>query len=178
MKRFSLCVLVLLALGAAVLPGQALAMAKGPHWPGAHLGGSVLAPSRAARASGPYAISGSVLNFDGTPATQSEVDWGWWDVNDNYNYGGYSPAGTGNTFSFPSVSSNPGNDDLIAYYNVTPQSTYQSAMDTWNNDFSTNNDASFYSYTLQPGQVNLNIANAANMKARVRGLRRRRHDGR
>ena len=117
-----------------------------------------------------YSISGHVLDYAGKGVAGAEVDWGWWSSISDYHFGGSSfdtqPNGTDSSgaFSIPSVTgghqvgSKPA-DDLTVYYLPTlPGGLLE--MRYYALDFATNNDATSFSYEMQPAEVNVDIAHA------------------
>jgi len=171
MKRLSLCVSVMCAACLLLAPA-ALASTKS-HSPARVRHAAATPRSFGQLGDDPmYAISGHVLDVNGDPVQGAEVDWGWFD-GIGFNWGGtYNlqsspPWGTGASgeFAFPSVSGHPGNDYLdVVYPEPTDQQTdWLAEMKSWSLDFSADNDAtppSGYSYDMQPGKVQVTIANA------------------
>ena len=165
MRRFQAWVFVALGVGLLLAPASALASAGakqaaiGTRHPAsagfdfARLGDATT-----------YAISGHVRDYGDNLVAGAEVDWGWWDANTGFNYGGtYNPpSGTDSSgaFSFPAVTSAPvaGNDYLDIFYN--PTSPGLEELDSWALNFSANNDGSSSKYEMQPGQVDVTMANA------------------
>jgi hypothetical protein len=116
-----------------------------------------------------YAISGHVYYFNKAPVAGAEVDWGWWTSNTGYRWGGTNledhPDGTASdgAFTFSAVlgghqSDSLGADDLHVWY--FPQTPGLEEMAAFTLDFATNNNASSYSYDLQPAQVNVTTTKA------------------
>jgi hypothetical protein len=109
--------------------------------------------------SGSVSISGTVLDYDGTPLVGASVDWGWYAPNAPawfgpdvvYHAGEYTDTATGGTFSFSDVTSVPGSDTLTASYD---SATGGFTLSSWANDFSTQP-----SYVLRPGRVPITITN-------------------
>lgn len=165
MRRLAVCAFVVLAAGLALAPGalassgarQASLAAKHPALAGVNF-------QRLGDTS-TFKISGNVLNYDGTGAAGAEVDWGWWD-------GGYNPGGTNTplqtspgtdssgAFFFNPVTSapTPNSDDLTVYPAMTDPGLWR--MEYWALNFSASNDATPYSYQIQPAHVDLDIKNA------------------
>jgi hypothetical protein len=167
MRRLAVCAFVVLAIGLVLAPG-ALASTGVKHAP-LRVRHAAL-ETRPAAAAGvnfqrlgdtTYSISGHVLDYNGAGVAGAEVDWGWWDSNNNYIFGDtnmplLTSPGTDSTgaFSFPSVAGGaPNGDDLTVYYNPTLPGLEE--MDAWSLNFST-----ISSYEMQPAHVNVNIANA------------------
>jgi hypothetical protein len=109
---------------------------------------------------GPFALSGTVLDYDGAPAADADVEWGWFDPNAAIwfgpevvgHQGGTATTGDDGTFAFSSVTSVPGSDYLGA-------SGYGEAgwsfLGTWYNDFS-----SGAARVIRPGRVPVNLLHA------------------
>ena len=78
------------------------------------------APRESATPIGPFSISGTVLDYDGTPLVGAWVDWGWFDPKAPAWFGPdvvYHPGGSADTtaegaFSFAGVTSVSGSDAL------------------------------------------------------------------
>jgi hypothetical protein len=192
MRRLAVCAFAVLAVG-LVLTSSAPASTGVGHAAGR--GGHPVLRSRhvafgAGRAApaGPafsrlgaapvYDISGHVLNLAGTPVVGAEVDWGWWEREQNstlkYVLGGSNETAVGSpgtdstgAFAFRGVTSHssvtPKSDDLTAWYTVPSTGSALEYLESWSNDFSTANDATtpaLYSYELRPAAVNVTIANA------------------
>ncbi len=100
---------------------------------------------------GPFVLSGTVLDYDGNPASEAEVFWGWleepgsswWEGIDHT--GGRTTTGADGAFQFPAVTSVPGDDWLET---VTWDETGFWALDSWDNDFSAQQP-----YVVRPGRV-------------------------
>jgi hypothetical protein len=153
------------ALFALTQPAQALSFTgASPKWvrdagSGSRLasprGGSML--GRAVDPIGPFQLSGSLLQFDGSPG-RGEVFWGWYDqlvsqwfgVDDVFHVGGSTEATDDGGFSFPSVTSVPGSDDLWAIMYIEDQ---VEILNSWTEDFSTGAPV-----TLRPGSVQVTLA--------------------
>jgi hypothetical protein len=109
---------------------------------------------------GPFALSGTVLDYSGRPAEDADVFWGWFDPNApvwfgeevGFHDGGATATSADGRFSFPSVTSVPGGDRLGAAIRGDETSTF---IDTWANDFSTGQ-----AYVLRPGRVRIDLAHA------------------
>jgi hypothetical protein len=156
--RVSLLFVTLLVIPAVAVPVAAqAATAQGrDHGPVMHT--PVAAPGAAlhlADPTGPFSISGTVLDYDGAPVDDAVVEWGWYDPNApvwfgpdaQYHHGGSADTGAGGGFSFTGVTSSPGNDDLgVSFMNYY--------LSTWTNDFSTKS-----TYVVQPGLVPVTIVN-------------------
>ena len=164
------CVFVVLGAGLLLAPAQALAATDAGH-----------APFGARHATAPgvdfqrlgdttYSISGHVLDYAGNPVAGAEVDWGWWSSMSDYHFGGsnfsesapYGTDGTG-AFSFAGVTGGHGvggrwADDLTISYNSTSLGLEQ--MEAEALDFAANNNATPFSYEMQPAEVNVDIAHA------------------
>ena len=118
-----------------------------------------------------YTISGHVLDYAGKGVAGAEVDWGWWSSIADYHFGGSNfdtqPNGTDSSgaFSIPGVTgghqvgSKPA-DDLTVYYYPNPTLPGLAEMRYYALDFAANNDATAFSYQMQPAEVNVHIANA------------------
>ena len=166
MRRLAMCGLIVLAVGLVLAP-SALASTGVRH---AALGSRhAAAPAGAAlRALGDgalYSIGGHVHDYSGAGVPGAEVWWGSWDTTTGgYNFGGTnmpleSSPGTDSfgAFSFPAVTSVPGNDDLTVWYPYTspgfdPPAPFLEKLETWSNDFST-----VATYPLQPAKVDLAV---------------------
>jgi hypothetical protein len=127
-----------------------------PTWRSA---GSLQAARRGAVLPGPYAISGTASDYDGTPLPDGAyAEWGWYDPTlpiwnspgITYNMGAGGQIANG-SFSFASVTSLPGSDSLTVV-NGDAQPGELAVLSTWNNDFSTHGP-----YALRPGHVTVNI---------------------
>jgi hypothetical protein len=167
MRRLAVCSLVVLTVGLVLAPG-ALAATGARHVAALAARHAAAAGTAAARlGAGPtYAISGHVLDYDGTGVAGALVNWGWWDGG-NYNFGGtnmplLSSSGTDadGLFSFANVGGISGSDDLDVFYPQSDSGPWLREFDTWNNDFSSNNDSAGYSYAARPGKVDLSITAA------------------
>ncbi len=161
MRRLAVCAFVVLAAGLVLAPGARASTGVRHAALGAgHAAGTGGALNLGADPT--YAISGHVLDYDGNGVQGAEVDWGWWDSNYNYQYGGSNPApGTDATgaFAFPAVAGgSPQGDDLSIDYFATPPGLEY--IDSWKLDFAANNDLTPYSYEIRPAHVNIDIANA------------------
>jgi hypothetical protein len=116
--------------------------------------------ARTADPVGPFVLSGTVLDYDGTPVPGADVRWGWFDPNEDvwfgdgvvYHDGGMTSAAEDGTFSFPSVSSVPGSDYLGAF-GMDDGGWF--SLDTWNADFS-----SAVPRVIRPGHVRVNVVHA------------------
>jgi hypothetical protein len=177
MKRLLLCAAVALAVSLVLAPA-ALASVGAHH---SDVNVRPLGLAAHARTTAPvgdtglYNISGHVLDYAGDPVLGAEVDWGFWTDASGYTFGGTNyPGDTGadGAFAFTGVSgghvynSLPG-DDLDVYYNPTADYALE-AIVQWSLDFSANNDATPYSYDVQPGEANLNLADYPFTWAEVR----------
>ncbi len=174
MKRIALCAFAVLAIGLILAPG-ALASTGVKHF-------APMGPRRAPAAgvrfapvvTGPYSITGHVQDFAGTGISGAEVDWGWWDSNADYTYGGSNTEpGTDATglFSFSDIAgghtfNGQPSDDLHIYYNPSQPGLEQ--MEAYGLDFSANNDNSSYSYDMKPAQVAVTITNAPGSLAEIK----------
>jgi hypothetical protein len=156
MKR-ALAVLALLTFGAlftpvanaAALPGQ-LAL------PRAHRLALMAPAPLAATSASTYAISGTAEDLSGQPLAHYAVDWGWYDPGPyawwpwvTYNDGDETHAAADGSFSFPAVTSHPGQDALMA------ATSDVDVMVLWRLDFSTTSH-----YLLRPAHVAVSMANA------------------
>jgi hypothetical protein len=179
MKRLLLCAAVALAASLVLVPAAFASV-------GAHhsdVNARPLGLASHARVFAPvgdattYDISGHVLDFAGDPVQGAEVDWGFWsDAAGGYTAGGTNyPADTGadGAFAFTDISGghtyggNP-SDELDVYYNPPATEYALEAMIQWSLDFATNNDATPYSYEVQPAQANITLANYPYTWAEVR----------
>jgi hypothetical protein len=155
----STCVLVVLGAVLLLVPAQTLGSPGASLTPGAvpvsHVESAQLGGAT-------YGISGTVLDYSGNPASGAAVGWGWMppgyelDPLDAAQFGG-GALSAGGQFSFANVSSHPGNDFLWVEYeaaDLPPQ-----WLASWAYDFSTNNQASSYRYSVQPAAVDIQIAN-------------------
>ena len=154
MRRVPACVVVLLGVGSLLAPGQALATTGARHTPGArpmsHVGLPVAPLSGAT-----YSIGGTVLDYSRDPVAGADVSWGWFDSGKGYQFGGNFPSTAANgQFSLTGASSHPGRDDLWTWYDGFE------CLESWQNDFSTQNDATSYSYIVRPAAVGIDIAHA------------------
>lgn len=146
-----------------VLPAGALAASRArlplrlpPTWRPA---ASLRAAPFAAVLPGPYTVSGSALDYDGSPLPKgSQVEWGWYDPNlpvwnspDITYHLGDDGSVTGGAFSFDATSF-PGSD-VLSVFDPNMVVGALGVLSTWNNDFSTHGP-----YTIQPGHVTVNIA--------------------
>ena len=110
---------------------------------------------------GPYAISGTVRDYDGTPVPDDvyTAEWGWYDPNPPiwespdvvYNTGGDQDV-VGGAFSFSGITSLPGSDALTVHGGDSTDVGVPVVLSSWDNDFSTTS-----SYSLQPGHVQVDI---------------------
>jgi hypothetical protein len=161
MKRVLLCGLVACVVGLLLAPA-ALASTRSHHR-GSERVRRVPAAARPYAGLGAgqtYAISGVVHDFAGARVPGAEVDWSSANggpSDSGNNLPGYT--GADGAFSFPTVTSTPGLDDLTVFY---PKWVYDQAadaglwkMESWTLDFSTTG-----SYDLRPAHVNLHVANA------------------
>jgi hypothetical protein len=179
MKRLLVCAVV--ALGASLVLAPAALASAGAH----HSDVNVRPMGLASRArgfapvgdTGPYDISGHVLDFAGSPVQGAEVDWGFWsDTVGGYTAGGTNyPADTGadGSFAFTNISGGhtyqgqPG-DELDVFYNPPATEYALQAMIQWSLDFATNDDATPYSYAVQPAEANITLTNYPYTWAEVR----------
>jgi len=161
MKRVPLCGLVAGAVGLLLAPA-ALASARATHRGSERVRlVSEVARSYAVLGAGQtYGISGVVHDFGGDPVPGAEVDWSSANGGPS-DSGSNAPGDTGadGAFSFPTVTSTPGLDDLTIYY---PKWVHDQAadaglwkMESWALDFSTTS-----SYDQRPAHVSLHVANA------------------
>lgn len=174
MRRFAVCGFVALAVGLVLAPGALASTGVRHAVPLGTRHAAMTRPDAAPLATGPYAITGHVLDFAGNLVNGAEVGWGWWDGS-AFNFGGTnwvasaaSPGtGTDGKFTFPGVSSQPGNNDYLdVYYPSGPLEE----MDSWSLDFSAKNDAtaSPNTYEMQPAEVNVATVNAPSPDVEVR----------
>lgn len=120
------------------------------------------APRESATPIGPFSISGTVLDYDGTPLVGAWVDWGWFDPKAPAWFGPdvvYHPGGSADTtaegaFSFAGVTSVSGSDALTVTAPFSGAATEAFMISTWANDFSTQPG-----YVLRPGRVPITISN-------------------
>jgi hypothetical protein len=168
MKRLTVLVVLVLAVCVVLAPGRALAgsrsaaLIRAVHAQHMSSVRGLLTPRLAA---GPYAIDGTVEDFDGSALQYYAVDWGWYDPDvpswsvpaSVYHAGGETTADSDGTFSFSGVSAHPGHDDLITYDQAYPAGDPPSLeyIDSSGLDFSTVGN-----YTLRPGHVNVTVTNA------------------
>ena len=156
-RRIPASVFVLLGAVLLLAPAPALAASGASLTPGAvpvsHVDSAQLGGAT-------YDISGTVLDYSGNPVSGAAVGWGWMppgyelDPLDAAQFGGGAPV-AGGQFSFANVSSHPGNDFLWVEYeaaDLPPQ-----WLASWACDFSTNNQASSYRYSVQPGAIDIQI---------------------
>jgi hypothetical protein len=155
--RSGLLVLLVAGLAIVVLPASALGAEQrariGP--PGFRAPAGSGGVGALADPPGPFSIGGTVFYYDGTPVDHAYVDWGWFDPNAPvwfgpdvvYHEGGHGSTNADGVFSFASVTSSPGNDDLTVF---APNGGYM--MSSWTNDFSTQS-----SYVMRPGRVPITI---------------------
>jgi len=166
MKRLLLCAAIALAVSLVLAP-VALASVGAHRTQGSALARPLGSLSRA-RAfapvgdTGPYNISGHVLDFGGNPVQGAEVDWGFFDPMGLYTPGGYVDTGADGSFAFPGVSGGhtfnaAASDDLDVYYPANPAGLLY--MIDWSLDFATHNDATPFSYETRPGEANVTVAN-------------------
>lgn len=103
-----------------------------------------------------------VLDFDGTPASFADVDWGWYAPNAPvwfgpdvvYHSGETVTAGANGGWAFPGVTSVPGSDALGAWVWDSSQPSLPSyGLHSWANDFSAQSW-----YELRAGRVRLAVA--------------------
>ena len=170
MKRLLLCAAVALAVSLVLAPAALASV--GAHHSDVNVRPLGLAAHARTTApvgdTGPYSISGNVLDFGGAGVPGAEVDWGFWsDAAGGYTAGGYVyPTDSSGDFSFSNISGGhtyggqPG-DDLDVYYPTN--SAGLQAMYDWALDFQTTS-----SYTLRPGEVDLTLTNTADTDVHVR----------
>jgi hypothetical protein len=174
MGRRAVCGFVVLAAGLVLAPG-ALATTGARPAAAPATGHAAAAGVNFQRLGGvpTYAISGHVLDYDGTAVAGAEVDWGWWDAGNHtsgtYNFGGTNLNGSPGTdatghFSFDAVTSaaTVGQDDLKAYYPYPANDATSELefLETWNNDFATTPI-----YELRPGAVDVTITGLSDAMA-------------
>ena len=163
MKRLLLCAAAALAVSLVLAPAAFASV--GAHHSDVNARPLGLASHARAFApvgdTGPYNISGHVLDFNGSGVQNAAVDWGFWTDATGYNYGEYYyPTDAAGDFSFTGISgghtfNSLASDELDVYY---PSGSGLNVLFDWSLDFATNNDPS-YSYQMQPGQVNMTLAN-------------------
>ncbi len=159
MKRLLFCAAVALAVSLVLAPA-ALASVGAHH---SDVNARPLGLASHARTvapvgdTGPYSISGNVLDFGGAGVQGAEVDWGYWTTAGDYTYGGdYYPTDTSGYFSFTGI---PGghtfnglpSDELDVYY---PTGAGLNTLFDWALDFATTS-----AYPMQPGHVSMTLAN-------------------
>ena len=163
------CVFVVLGAGLLLAPAQALAAPDAGHaaFAARHVGPAGVDFQRLGDTT--YSISGHVLNYAGKGVAQAEVDWGWWSSIADYHFGGSNfdtqPNGTDDSgaFSFAGISgghqvAGQPADDLDIFYN--PRRPGLEELRCSDLDFATNNDATAFSYQMQPAEVNVDLAHA------------------
>jgi hypothetical protein len=154
-----------MAGAALVLPAGALAAPRTtaplrlpPAWRPA---ASLRAAPSAAVLPGPFTVSGTAQDYDGTPLSDdSYAEWGWYDPTAPvwnspdivYHRGAGGPVNVG-SFSFTNATSLPGSDSLTVVNGDGPTPGALSFLSIWNNDFSTHGP-----YTMRPGHVAVDIA--------------------
>ena len=161
----SACVLVLLWVGLLLAPGHTMAAASAGHTVVGTCHKTSEDADFQALGESTYSISGHVLNYAGKPMSGVEVDWGW-SGSSYYHSGGSNvspahPKGTGRTgaFRFARVTGgHPRGDRLDVSYK--PTSFGLEEMVSFDLDFAAGNDATHYSYEMQPAHVGVNIAHA------------------
>ena len=161
MRRLVLYTIGLLAVGLLLVPA---ALAANSHLNGP-TAGRPDAPRYGRFGSDPtYNISGIVLDFAGNPVAGAEVDWGYWTSTSNYVVGGSNTDTDVNgtpangSFAFTRVTgghqvSTTPSDDLHVYLPPTQRGLEEMEADQL--DFATT-----ASYTLQPAEVDVDVANA------------------
>jgi hypothetical protein len=122
---------------------------------------SLSADPHAQTAAQTYLVSGTLEDFDGTPLANCYISCGWWDP-DGYSWwapaarwhdAGDTATATDGSFSFPAgLASHPAHDSIMA---VGDGSSTLLGLTLYHLDFSTTG-----SYVIQPGHVNVSIANA------------------
>jgi hypothetical protein len=174
MRRLLFCTVGLLAVGLVIAPA-ALAQASSASVSRA----PSLARTYARLSAGPtYAFSGHVLDFAGTPVAGAEVDWGWWSSLVDYHFGGSNLSaanqnGTGadGAFAFTAATGGhqlngvPSDDLRVFYYPTQPGLEWMQAEQL---DFASSNDATPYSYQMQPAEVNISLANGLGSPVEVK----------
>ncbi len=157
MRRLLTCAFAVLGAVLLLVPAPALGS------PGASLtpGAVPVSHVESAQLGGvTYAISGTVLDYSGNPVSGAAVGWGWMPPGYELDplvaaqFGG-GVLSTGGQFSFTTVSSHPGNDCLLVEYEAAFSQPQWLA--SWAYDFSANNQASSYRYSVQPGAIDIQI---------------------
>ena len=172
MKRIALCAFAVLAIGLMLAPG-ALASTGVKHAAPMGMKHATMArPLAAPAASGPYSITGHVLDYSGNPSSRPPTStWGWWDGN-ALNYRRFQQRQrdrpVDGKFQFSNVSSEPGNNDFLDVLLLRAAALEE--LRPWSLDFATMNDltASPNTYEIQPAQVNLTSADAPTAPVEVK----------
>ena len=163
MKRLLLCAAAALAVSLVLAPA-ALASVGAHHSDAQALPLGMLAHARTAAPvgdTGPYSITGNVLDFSGAGVAGANVYWGFWTDATGYNYGGEYPSATDTTgsFSFSNISGGHTFDSLpsdeldVSY---PANSAGLEAMFDWSLDFATTS-----TYPLQPAEANVTLDNSS-----------------
>jgi len=151
---------VILVLVVALTCASAAGASPGHLLPMLHPMSSLPAGPGAPATAQTYTVGGTLKDFDGNPLAGSYISCGWWDP-DGYSWWApaarYHDAGDTTTaadgsFSAASVASHPTHDSLMA---IGDGSSSLLGLTLYHLDFSTTG-----SYMIQPGQVNVSIANA------------------
>jgi hypothetical protein len=158
MKRLSVIVLVVSVLALVWAAGAGASPTRGPRHrqlvPGAPTTPSVRTGAEK------FALTGSLLDFDGSPLAGGWVEWGWYDP-DGYSWycpdavmhdGADDTTGRDGSFSFADVTSLPAHDTLMVGGSSSPGLLYAVL---YHLDFSTKSD-----YVIRPGHVGVSVTNA------------------
>jgi len=151
MKRLVLCAAVVLAVGLALAPAALASTHAGRvHWHAAH---APLAFAPLAL-TGPYTVTGHILDFAGDPIQNAQPMWGFSTDADGYTFGGWANTDALGHFEFDNIpgghtfNGQPSDEIDIVYPSPGPGEPIE--MDDWSLDFATTSD-----YTMQPGAVPL-----------------------
>ena len=163
------CVLVVLGAGLILTPAQVMATSVADHLAFGASHSTLPGVDFQRLGDTTYSIKGHVLDYAGNGVAGAEVDWGWWTSVSSYHYGGSNfdtaPNGTGGGGVFSIAGVTGGHqvggepaDDLTVYYLPTSPGLWE--LRCSNLDFAANNDATPFSYEMQPAEVNIDIAHA------------------